>query len=259
MHIRAKISKREYFVKGLLGFFILFVLWSLLSYTQIVKPFFLPSPTQTLNSIIGLFANFNLFSDILVSFYRILIGFILAVVIAIPLGIIIGTVKPAEAFFEPIVSFVRYIPSSAFVPLAILWFGVGDLEKFFIIFIGVFPYLLILVADVVAHVKNEFIESALTLGAKTKEVYLKVIIPSSLPGIWDSIRFMFGVAWSLIIIAEIVAANSGLGHVIIQSQRFLQTGNVIGVILLIGFFGLFTDYLFRICYYKFFPWSEKER
>lgn len=259
MQIRKKISKRDYIISGIIGFILLFVIWSLLTYTGVVKPFFLPSPTDTANSILNLFNEFNLFSDILASLNRILVGFILAVVIAVPLGIVIGTIKPIEAFFEPIVSFIRYIPPSAFVPLAILWFGVGDIEKFFIIFIGTAPYLLILVADIVSHVKNEFIDVALTLGANTKELYTKVIIPSSLPAIWDSMRFMFGISWTLIIIAEIVASNSGLGHVIIQSQRFLQTSNVIGVIILIGLFGLFTDYLFRLSYNKIFPWSEKER
>ncbi len=259
MQLRKKISKRKYFIYGIEGFFLLLVIWSLLTYGGIVKPYFLPSPIDTANSTIILFKEYNLLSDILASLNRILVGFVLAVIIAVPLGIIIGTINPIKAFFEPIISLIRYIPPSAFVPIAILWFGVGDMEKFFIIFIGTAPYLLFLVADIVSRVKNEFIDVALTLGANTKELYTKVIIPNSLPEIWDSMRFMFGISWTLIVIAEIIASNSGLGHVMIQSQRFLQTSNVIGIIILIGLLGLFTDYLFKLSYNKLFYWSEKER
>lgn len=259
MQIRKEIPKRTYLLRGFLGFFFLLIIWLLLTYTGIVKPFFLPSPTQVIDSIVKLFVEFNLFSDIVISLYRIAVGFILAVIIAVPLGILVGTVKSIEAFIEPLVAFIRYIPPSAFVPLSILWFGVGDVEKFFIIFIGVAPYLLILVADVVANVKNEFIEAGYTLGATAKQVYTKIIVPYSLPGIWDAMRLMFGAAWTFIILVEIIAATSGLGHVIIQSQRFLQTSNVISVIIIIGILGLITDYLFKAGYKRFFPWSEKVR
>lgn len=254
-----KISKKEYFLRGFLGFLLIFIVWSLVTYTGLIRPFFLPTPTQIIDAIISLFIDFNLFSDMLISIYRILVGFILAVVVSIPLGILIGTIKPAEAFIEPIVAFVRYLPASAFIPLVILWFGIGEIEKFFIVFIGIVPFLIILIADMVANVKKEFIEAGLTLGANFKQIYTKIIIPYSLPGIWDSIRFMFGAAWGLIIIVELVAANSGLGHVIITSQRFLQTANVIAVIIIIGILGLTADYLFKLGYKKFFPWSEKIR
>jgi NitT/TauT family transport system permease protein len=254
-----KIPQKEYFLRGFLGFLLIFIVWSLVTYTGLIRPFFLPTPTQVIDAIISLFINFNLFSDVVISIYRILVGFILAVVISIPLGILMGTIKPVEAFIEPIVAFVRYLPASAFIPLVILWFGIGDIEKFFIVFIGIVPFLIILVADTIANIKKEFIEAGMTLGADLKQIYTKIIIPYSLPGIWDSIRFMFGAAWGLIVIVEIVAANSGLGHVIITSQRFLQTANVMAIIIIIGILGLTTDYLFKLGYKKFFPWSEKIR
>lgn len=251
--------KQNYLLLGFFGFALTFVIWATLTYTGLVKPFFLPSPSNVINSTIRLFVEFNLFLDILISLYRILVGFVLACIIAIPLGILIGSIKWVEAFLEPLVAFVRYIPPSAFVPLSILWFGIGESQKFFIIFIGVAPYLMILTADVVAHVKKEFIEAAYTLGAKDKQIYTQIIIPYSLPGIWDSIRVMLGAAWTFIILVEIIAATSGLGYVIAQSQRFLQTGNVISVIIIIGLLGLITDYIFKITYKRFFPWSEKVR
>lgn len=259
MQFGKKISKKAYFLRAFISFVLLFIIWSLITYTGLIKPFFLPTPTQVIDSIISLFIDFDLFSDMLISIYRILVGFILAVIISVPLGILIGTIKPVEAFIEPVVAFIRYLPASAFIPLVILWFGIGDIGKFFIVFIGVVPFLIILVADIVANVKKEFIEAGLTLGADLKQIYTKIIIPYSLPGIWDSIRFMFGAAWGLIVIVEIVAASSGLGHVIITSQRFLQTANVIAIIIIIGLLGLTADYLFKLSYKKFFPWSEKIR
>lgn len=259
MQIKKDIPKRRYFTLGLLGFFLFLIIWFLLTYTGIVKEFFLPSPIKVLQSTARLFIESNLFSDIVISIYRIAVGFFLASIIAIPLGILAGSVKSIEAFLEPLVAFIRYIPPSAFVPLSILWLGVGDTEKFFIIFIGVTPYLLLLVASTVVKVKNELIEAGYTLGATTKQIFTRIIIPNSLPGIWDSMRLMIGAAWTFIILAEIIASSSGLGHVIIQSQRFLQTSNIIAVIIIIGFLGLITDYAFKACSKKFFPWLERAR
>lgn len=256
MH-RKEITKGGYLLRGFSGFFVLLIAWSLLTYSGILKPFFLPSPTQVAASMVKLFVEFGLLSDIFASFYRITAGFVLSVIVAVPLGILVGSSKPAEAYIEPIVAFVRYIPPSAFVPLSILWFGVGDIEKVFIIFVGVAPYLLVLVADTVANVKNEFVEAGYTLGASTRQVYTKIIVPHSMPGIWDSMRLMLGAAWTFIILAEIIAATSGLGHVVVQSQRFLQTANVIAVMIIIGLLGLATDYMFKVGYRRFFPWSEK--
>lgn len=257
MDIRKEISARGYISLVFLGVLLSIVIWSALTYTGIVKPLFLPTPTKVINAAVVLFTQFDLISDILVSIYRIMIGFALAVIISIPLGILVGTIKPVEAFLEPLVAFIRYIPPSAYIPLSILWFGISDIEKFFIIFIVTAPYMLLMVADVVSKTKKELIEAGYTLGATTSQIYTKVIIPYSMPGIWDVIRILSGVSWTFIIMAEIIAATSGLGHVLIQSQRFLKTDNVVAVMLIIGTLGLLTDYLFKYTYKKFFPWSEK--
>jgi NitT/TauT family transport system permease protein len=114
-----------------------------------------------------------------------------------------------------------------------------------------------MIFDVVANAKKEYIEAAVTLGAKPKDIITMIIIPQSLPGIWDAMRIMIGAAWTLVVLAEIVAATSGLGYLIITSQRFLQTANVIAAIFIIGLIGLFTDLIFKFTAKKFFPWQEK--
>ena len=165
--------------------------------------------------------------------------------------------KRGEAFFDPIISFLRYIPVSAFVPLFILWFGIGELQKVLLIFAGVAPYLTILIFDVVANTKKEYAEAAYTLGASRNDITFRVVAPQSLPGIWDAMRLMMGAAWTFVILAEIKAATSGLGYLIMTSQRFLQTSNVIAAIFIIGILGLLTDLLFKFTRKKFFPWAEK--
>ena len=252
-----KISKTKYFALAVLGLLIFLSIWSLLTYTGFVRSFFLPTPTKVLSAIIALLTEGSLLADIFASVYRILLGFLLSLVVALPLGISLGISRKFEAFTEPLIAFIRYIPPSAFIPLAIIWFGIGEAEKVVILFLGVAPYLALLIADTVLNTRKEFIEVALTLGAKTKDIIFKVILPSSLPGIWDSFRIMFGAAWTFVIIAEIVGASSGLGHLMIESQRFLRTDNIFAGLLVIGLLGLGTDYLFKRGYRKFFPWTEK--
>jgi NitT/TauT family transport system permease protein len=255
MAMNKSISKKEYILLAVIGFIIFFSVWHIAS--LLVREIFLPSPLKAFYTIYDLFVNFNLLDDITASIYRITTGFIFAAVLAIPLGLFIGSNKRVEAFFEPLIAFVRYMPASAFIPIAILWFGIADMQKIFIIFIGVFPYLTLLVADTAANVDKNLIDTSKTLNKKN--TMKKVIIPASLPGIWDAMRIMFGSAWTFLIIAELVSATPGLGHMIMESQRFLKTENIFAGILVIGLLGLTTDLLFKYGYKKLFPWAEKSK
>ena len=252
-----KISKIRYTVLAIFGLLIFLLVWSLLTYTGFVPSFFLPTPTKVLSAIVSLLIEGSLLADIFASVYRILFGFLFSLVVALPLGIALGVSRKFEAFTEPLIAFIRYIPPSAFIPLAIIWFGIGELEKVVILFLGVAPYLTLLIADIVINTRRELVEAALTLGANSKDIIIKVVFPNALPGIWDSFRIMIGAAWTFVIIAEIVGASSGLGHLMIESQRFLRTDNIFAAIVVIGFLGLATDYFFKITYKIFFPWTEK--
>ena len=252
-----KISKANYVISAIVGLLVFLLVWSLLTYTGLVRPFFLPTPTKVLSAIITLLIEGSLLADIFASVYRILLGFLFSLAISLPLGIALGVSRKFEAFTEPLIAFVRYIPPSAFIPLAIIWFGIGEMEKVVILFLGIAPYLTLLIADIVISTRRELIEAALTLGATGKDIITKVVFPSALPGIWDSFRIMIGAAWTFVIIAEIVGASSGLGHLMIESQRFLRTDNIFAAIVVIGFLGLATDYFFKITYKIFFPWTEK--
>ncbi|HXZ34515.1 MAG TPA: ABC transporter permease [Thermodesulfobacteriota bacterium] len=239
---------------GSFGFFL--VAWAILTYGGVIDPLFLPSPGRVFEAGYDLFSELSFSTDILNSVYRVMAGFLLAALIGVPLGLIMGTFKAAEAFTEPVVGFIRYMPASAFIPLFILWLGIGDVEKVAIIFVGSFFQLVLMVAVVAKNVHKDMLETAYTLGAKRFQVIRKVLLPASMPGIVDTLRIIVGWAWTYIIVAELVASASGIGYMIISSQRMLRTANIIFGILTIGMLGLITDYFFKWLYRRLFPWMD---
>jgi len=253
---REPIPKSLYLILALSSFAFFLIVWSILTYGGLVDPLFLPSPGRVFQAGVDLFAELGFTTDILNSVYRVMLGFIFAALIGVPLGLFMGTFKVAEAFTEPVVGFIRYMPASAFIPLFILWLGIGDIEKIAIIFVGSFFQLVLMVAVVAKNVHKDMLETAYTLGAKRFQVIWKVLLPASLPGIVDTLRIIVGWAWTYIIVAELVASASGIGYMIISAQRMLRTGNIIFGILTIGILGLITDYFCKWLYNRLFPWVE---
>jgi NitT/TauT family transport system permease protein len=241
------------------SFVLVLALWALLSYGGVIEDFFLPSPSASAATLYDLFANQGFLTDVWRSTYRILVAFGLSALIAIPIGIAIGSFRAFQAFFEPIIAAVRYMPATAFIPLLIIWFGIGDGEKMAVIFIGVFFPLTLLMADVSANVPKSFLEISYTLGASRWQVFRKVLLPACWPGIVDNLRIGMGWAWTYLIVAELVAAETGIGHVILNAGRFLDTESVVAGILTIGALGLATDALFRFAHRRLFPYAHQER
>lgn len=250
-------EKLKLLTLSLSGVLVFLVVWQIVSFLQLVPVFFLPSPKSVLESIVSLFKNGHLLNDIGISLFRIVSGFLLSIIISLPVGITFGVSKKSKAVMEPVVAFIRYVPPSAFIPLIIVWFGVGEFGKVFLIFLGVAPYLTLLIADIVHSIPQDIVEASTTLGASKLDTILKVILPYSMPAIWDSLRIMFGAAWTFVIIAEIVGSSSGLGHLMIESQRFLRTDNIFAGILVIGLLGVLTDVFFRYTSKILFPWNTK--
>lgn len=210
-----------------------------------VKPIFLPSPGSVATQIAKLAADGTLWLDLKASMYRISIGFLIASALSIPIGVLIGSFRSWEAGIEPLVDFIRYMPVVAFVPLSILWAGTGDTQKFLIIFIGTFFQQVLMIMDNVKRVPTDFIGLGRTLGLSDRKILTRIVVPSALPGIWDTLRISLGWAWTWLVLAELVAATSGLGYRITVSQRYFQTNTIIGYILLLGVLGLITDQVMK--------------
>lgn len=242
---------------SILSLSIIAILWCGLTYSGLVPPFFLPSPTDVYAAFIKMHHEGILVSYTLISLYRVVVGFGLAALVAIPLGLIMGSSKSAEAFFGPTIEFTRYLPVVALVPLLVLYLGIGDLQKIAVIWIGTFFQLVLMVAAVTADVSKDLIKAAYTMGADKWQAYRHVLIPASLPGIMDNLRITIGWAWTYLVVAELVAANSGLGFMILRSQRFLQTDRIFAGLIIIGLLGVLTDYLFKYATKTLLPWSER--
>src|SRR6266540_4066346 len=177
---------------GVSCFALVIGIWALLSYTGQVRSYFLPTPVTTARTLYDMFVHRGFIHDVWASTYRIMLGFLIAAAIAIPLGIAIGAFRVVQAFFEPLIAAIRYMPASAFIPLLIIWLGIA-----------------------------------------------------------------VGWAWTYLIVAELVAANTGIGHVILSASRFLQTDQIIAGIVTIGILGLLTDAIFRWLHRTLFPYTER--
>ena len=226
-------------------FVLLLALWAGACATGLIRPIFLPSPGAVWARMVDLAVAGTLWQDAGISVYRMLVGFAIASAMAIPIGILIGCFRIWEAALEPLVDFVRYMPVVAFVPLTILWAGTSDGQKFLIIWIGTFFQQVLMVMDNVKRVPPDFVGLGRTLGLSEIRILARIVLPSSLPGIWDTLRISIGWAWTWLVLAELVAATSGLGYRITVSQRFFQTETIIGYILFLGLLGLITDQVMK--------------
>ena len=239
------------------AFFALFVgAWSVATFGGFVSKTFLADPLTMIKEGYALFALHGFARDVAITIWRVVGGFVLAAVFAVPLGIAMGAYKPIEAFFEPFVSFARYLPASAFIPLLILWAGIGETQKLLVIFIGSFFQIVLMVAVIVGATRRDLVEAAYTLGADAGGVVRRVLLPSAAPQIAESLRLVLGWAWTYVIVAELIGASSGIGHMITDSQALLNTGQIIFGIIVIGVIGLISDFLFKWANRRAFPWNE---
>ena len=255
--VRGTLPPRLYLAIAFTGLALPLALWMWLSTSGAVDRVFMPSPLDVLARLVDWALEDGLAEDIRVSVGRVLGGFMLSAVLALPLALMIGTYKPVQAFFEPLTDFIRYMPAVAFIPLVMIWVGIDEGSKIAIIFIGTFFQMTLMMAEDVRRVPMPQIEAAQTMGATRGEIMKFVILPSAWPALLDTLRVTMGWAWTYLVVAEIVAASSGLGYMIMQSQRFLKTSHIIVGILVIGVIGIIIDLIFKWLYGRLFPWMGK--
>lgn len=240
---------------GLAFFVLFFVAWGIATLGGYVSPTFLADPFTMVREGVNLIIQHGFMKDILITIWRVFGGFLLAAAIGIPLGMMMGAYKPVEAFFEPFISFSRYLPASAFIPLLILWAGTGETQKLLVIFVGSFFQIVLMVAVAVGNTRRDLVEAAYTLGASDRAIVTRVLFPAAAPEIAEISRLVLGWAWTYVIVAELIGASSGIGHMIMDSQALLNTGQIIFGIVVIGVIGLVSDFLFKALNRRLFPWS----
>jgi NitT/TauT family transport system permease protein len=240
---------------GLLFFILFFAAWAVATLGGFVPKTFLADPIMMVQSGWVLLTEQGFAKDIGFTIWRVLGGFVLAALVAVPLGVAMGAYKPVEAFFEPFVSFARYLPASAFIPLLILWAGIGEAQKLSLIFIGSFFQLVLMIALQVGGTRRDLVEAAYTLGASDFGIVKRVLIPAAAPQIAETLRLVLGWAWTYVIVAELIGASNGIGHMITDSQALLATDQIIFGIITIGVIGLVSDLAFKRANRAMFGWA----
>lgn len=255
--LRGPLGHRTTLALGVLAFALILTAWSLASHFELLPEKYLPGPATIVDALFSMFVDFNFAHDIYVSVMRVAIAFALAAILAIPLGILMSSYNLIGAMSEPVVDLIRYLPIPALVPLTVIWLGVGEESKIALLWMGTFFQLVLLVADDTKRVPQEYVETAYTVGAKQRHVLSQIIFPSILPTLVDNLRITLGWCWSYVILAEIVAANEGIGYVIWASRRFGKTPEVMAGVLTIGLIGLLSDQLIRLLYRRTFRYLSK--
>ncbi|GAB3141122.1 ABC transporter permease [Amycolatopsis stemonae] len=253
--LRKPISASARWTLAVLSFVIPLLAWIALSVSGAVDSTYLPSPAAVLKAGVDMASTGELFADLWATTERVLEGFGLAVLISVPLGILMGGFAAGQAFFEPLIGLLRYLPASAFIPLLLIWLGLGEPSKVALLFIGTVFFNTLMTADVVRGVPSSLLDVSYTLGARRGEVLRKVVVPHALPGMIDAIRVNAAAAWNLVVVAELINSAAGLGYRINRAQRFLQTDKIFAVLVLIGIAGVVIDVLLRLLRTRVGKWA----
>ncbi len=253
------IPRGAYLTIAAASFLIPIALWCFLTYSGRANALILPTPTHMMSAALEMYHDGDLMADMKISVTRIGIGFLLSAVLAIPLGILMGAYKCAEAAHEPFVGFIRYVPVPALIPLVMVIAGIDEPAKILLIFLGTYFQMVLVVADVTRQVPKDLLNAARTLGSNRLQVLFNVLLPATLPGLLDTCRTMIGWAWTYLVIAEVVATSSGLGYAIMKAQRFSRADEIFVGIFILGLLGLATDMVFKIAQPRLLPWAEAQR
>lgn len=231
------------------------LLWELASRLRLVDPLLLPPLTQVLARGGALLASGRLLRDLAASAWRVLLGFTAAAVLAMPLGIALGLYPALERLGAPLLSALRPLSPPAWIPLAILWFGIGDAPAVFIIFVGTFFSLVVGILAATRAVDPQLIKAALTLGASRWQAVWRVVLPSLVPALLTQVRVGLGLAWMCVIAAEMVAVRRGLGFMMIEARNLFRTEDVLAGMMTVAIVGLLLDALLvrletRLCRWR---------
>lgn len=236
----------------------LLVLWALVTGLGLIEPLFLPSPWQVLQRLGALstegYVDATLAQHLGASLLRIALALLGALLLAIPVGVAIGRSRIARGIFDPLIEFYRPVPPLAYLPLIVIWFGIGELSKVLLIFLAIFAPVAIAAANGVRNVDPSRLRAAQSLGATQAQLLRHVILPSALPDILTGLRIGLGVGWSTLVASELVAATRGLGFMVQSAGQFLATDVVVAGILVIAVVAFALELGLRWLQRKLVPW-----
>lgn len=237
-------------------------IWLILTETGFIQPLFLPSPILLFGAFVDLlkegYGNISLLHHVALSLMRVLLAFLLACAIGIPLGLLMAMSKTADGIFDPLIELYRPVPPIALIPLFIIWLGIGEMSKIGIIFISIFAVIVINTISGVKSIVATKIWAAQSLGADKIKLFRYIILPGALPGIMTGMRVGIGFGWTTLVAAEMIAAASGIGWMALNARRFLRTDIILCGVIIMGVIGLLLDRVLRIVEQKFVPWKGKE-
>ncbi len=272
--MRQELSRRQYFSSSAVAFAVFLLVWSLLTYrifpafdrasshwqfTTLIDRFYLRSPTEVLAGLFHMLIYENFLSDIKASIFRVCGGFAAACLLAIPLGVLAGSYRRIDALVSPFAAFIRYMPAMAFIPLIIVCVGIGDNAKMFLIFLGTFWYVLILITDATAAVQLSYLEAAYTLGASQWQTLTRVVLPAVAPEILNCVKAMIGAAWTYVVVAEMICMTNGMGLLIYKTEDQNRIDKMLAGIVAVGIIGIITNVLFEFINLLAFPWRRSHK
>jgi len=254
-------SAGKEFIVSFISIAVAIFLWFIVTNLGWVKPLFLPSPQELIETVIDLvrigYRQVALQTHILVSLARALFAFAMAGIIGIPIGLLMGFFPVINAALDPFVQFFRPLPKLALIPLVILWFGIGELSKFVLIFMATWLTVIVSAAAAVRGVPENRIRVARALGVNQYQFFRYVIFPSVLPDLFTGMRVGVGIGWTTLIAAEMIAATSGVGWMVLNASSYLRTDVVLLGIVILGSLGYILDIVIVMIQRKVVPWTGK--
>lgn len=257
--VRHHLSRRSDLIIGLTGLGVFAIIWCFLTYGGFIRPLFLPTPTAMWQGLVDFERRDWLFPAIWRSFRRVTESLLLVIAAGVPLGILMGTFTPVDAFLRKIIGGAKSIPTTGVVGLIVVWFSIEEKAKIVFLFIGAIFYMIILVKNAVQKVPEEYIRVALDLGASPTQIVWRVLLPGAMPQIWEAIAVCNGIMWTYIVLAEFINSNEetlGLGYLLQIGSRTQDTGKVFATLAVIAVISSFTDYLLLAARRRFLDWGE---
>jgi len=256
LRLRGDISGRMRIGLGVVGMVSLIAFWHFAATVLSSGSFLIPTPMDTWRALVELQQSGDLRADLTASLQRIGIGYGISMAIGIVLGILLASFRSAEAFLEPQIGFLRYIPASALTPLFLLWLGIDESPKIALIVMGTVFFNILMIADVARAVPQDLVNASYTLGAGRLTVLRRVILPHSYPGIIDVARINLAAAWLMLVVAELLAAEEGLAFRVVRAQRFRNVDTMFAVLIVFGLIGIVSDLALRALRRRTAPWAE---